>query len=180
MAAAQSTMSNDHAANPRECVVMGRDAKIERVIGGLLAAFPLAFSTEPRHIKPLAVGIRQQINARCSFSHRGVSEALWRYTRRAAYLRTIIEGAVRVDLDGATSGTVTAMEAAHAAEQIMTSLAIATGKPKEAVEPNTPAKANISQSAPIRDASKSGPRRFGLADLRRAAAARRNPTSMAR
>ncbi len=160
------------------------DAKIEQVIGDLLAAFPLAFSTEPRDIKPLAIGIRQQIFARCSFSHshRIVGDALWRYTKCAAYLRTIIEGAVRVDLDGATSGNVTAMEAAHAAEriahtaeQIMARPAVAAGKPKDTIKPNTPATANISQSPPNRYAAKPGPRRLGLADLRQAAAARRAP-----
>jgi sRNA-binding protein len=154
----------------------GRDAKIEQILRDLLAAFPLAFSTEPRDVKPLAIGIRQQIYARCTFSHRSVGDALWRYTNSPAYLRTITEGAPRVDLDGATSGNVTPMEAAHAAERIMTSLAVAAGKPKDTIKPNTPANANVSQSSPNRDAAKSGPRRFGLADLRQAAAARRAAT----
>jgi sRNA-binding protein len=158
-----------------------RDAKIEQVIRDLLVAFPLAFSSEPRHIKPLAIGIRQQIFARCglSHSHRSVGDALRRYTKCAAYLATIIEGAVRVDLDGATSGNVTATEAAHAVEQI-TRLAVATGKPKDPIKPNTPAKANISQSPPNRDAAKPGPRRLSLTDLRQAAAARRAPALAAR
>ena len=174
-------MSIEHATNPRECLVTDRDAQAERVIRDLLAAFPLAFSAEPRHIKPLAIGTRQQIFARCTFSHshRSVGDALWRYTKCAAYLRTIIEGAVRVDLDGATSGNVTAMEAAHAAERIMTCLPVGAGKPEDAIKPDAPAKADMSQSLENRDASQPGPRRFGLADLRRAAAARRTPTSTA-
>jgi len=153
------------------------NAKIEQVIRDLLAAFPLAFSTEPRGIKPLAIGIRQQIFARCSFSHshRSVGEALRRYTKCPSYLQTVIEGAVRVDLDGATSGTVTAMEAAHAAEQIMTSPAVVAGKPKDTIRPNTPATESLAKSPPNRDAVKPGPRRLGLADLRQAAAARRAP-----
>lgn len=152
-----------------------RDANIERAIGDLLAAFPLVFSTEPRQIKPLAVGIRQRIYARCTLSHRDVGDALRRYTGRLAYLRMIIEGAGRVDLDGATSGSVTAKEAAHAAERIMKSLAIAAGKPKDKIKPNAPATVNIFQSPAMPDASKPGPRRLGLADLRQAAAARRTP-----
>ena len=153
------------------------DAKIEQVVRDLVAAFPAAFSAEPRHVRPLAIGIRQQIYARCSFSHshRSVGDALRRYTKCAAYLATIIEGAVRVDLDGATSGNVTAMEAAHAAEQIMTSLAVGVGKPKDTIKPSTPATASLSQSPPNRGAAKTGPRRLGLADLRQAAAARRAP-----
>lgn len=153
-----------------------RDATIERVIGDLLAVFPLAFSTEPRHIRPLAIGVRQKIYARCAFSHRSVTDALWRYTKCAAYLRTIIEGAARVDLDGATSGYVTAMEAAHAAKRILTSLAVAAGKPEDTIKPTTPERASISASPPNRHVSKPGPRRLGLADLRQAAAARRTST----
>jgi sRNA-binding protein len=152
------------------------DAKIEQVVRDLVAAFPAAFSAEPRHVRPLAIGIRQQIYARCSFSHshRSVGDALRRYTKCAAYLATIIEGAVRVDLDGASSGNVTAMEAAHAAERI-TRPSVAAGKPKAAIKPNAPAKANISQTPANRDDAKPGPRRLSLADLRQAAAARRAP-----
>jgi ProP effector len=152
-------------------------ARIERAVGDLLAAFPLAFSAEPQHIKPLAIGIRQQIYAQSALSHRDIGDALRRYTNRAAYLRTIIEGAARVDLDGATSGNVTAMEAAYAAERITTGLAVGAGEPKDTIEPNTPAhtsaEADISQSPANREASKRGPRQFSLADLRQAAAARR-------
>jgi sRNA-binding protein len=150
-----------------------RDAKIERAIGDLLAAFPLAFSTEPRHIRPLAIGIRQQIYARCALSHREVGDALRRYTNSVCYLRTIIEGAVRVDLDGATSGNVTTKEAAHAAERIAKSPVVAAGKAKDKTKPNAPAKMSILQSLANPDAAKPGPRRLGLADLRLAAAARR-------
>jgi sRNA-binding protein len=171
--------TEQHAANPRECLMTDRDAKIERVIGDLLAAFPLAFSTEAGHVKPLAIGIRQQIYARCTFPHRSVGAALWRYTRRAAYLRTIIEGAVRVDLDGAASGQVTAMEAGYAAEQLMACLPVGAGKPKDTITPDTRATADMPQSPANRNAAKPGPRRIGLADLRQAAAARRVPTSTA-
>src|ERR1700682_2369572 len=106
-----------------------RDAKIERAIGDLLAAFPLAFSTEPRHIKPLAIGIRQQIYPRRALSHRDDRAALRRYTNSVPDLGTSIEGAVRVDPDGAASGNDTAKEPAHA-ERIVKSLAIAAGKAK--------------------------------------------------
>src|SRR6185312_13333354 len=147
----------------------------EPVIRDLLSAFPLAFSTERQHIRPLAIGIRQQIFARCTFSHshRSVGEALRRYTKCTVYLQTIIEGAARVDLDGATSGNVTATEAAQAARRLTKSLAPGTGKAEDTIEPNTPAKAGISQAPADRDAANPGPRRLGLADLRHAAAGRR-------
>jgi sRNA-binding protein len=160
-----------------ECPVTGGDAKIEQVLRDLLAAFPLAFSAEPRHVKPLAIGIRQQIYARCAFSHRSVGAALRRYANSPAYLRTIIEGAVRVDLDGAASENVTAMEAAHAAERITTRLAVVEVKSKDAIKPRTPANVNIVAPLPNRNAAKPGPRRLGRADLKRAAAARRTATT---
>jgi sRNA-binding protein len=154
-----------------------RKAKIERTISEFQAAFPLAFSTEPEQIKPLGIGIKQRIYARCTLSHREVGDALRRYTGRVAYLHTIIEGAVRVDLDGAASGNVTAKEATHAAEQIKKILAKTAGEPKSKIEPitpakDTPAKGNIAKSPAMPGASKSGPRRLGLADLKQAAAAR--------
>jgi sRNA-binding protein len=156
-----------------------RDAKIERAIGELLAAFPLAFSAEPGHIKPLAIGIRQQLYQRCALSHRDVGAALRRYTARAAYQRTIIEGAGRVDLDGGTSGHVTAKEAAHAAEQVAKGLAIAAGKPKDKLKPNAAATVTVSQPPATSESSTPGRRRLGLAELRQAAAARRAPRSTA-
>jgi ProP effector len=173
-----------------------RDAKIERALATLLAAFPLAFPAEPQQIKPLAVGIRQQIYARCTLSHRDVIDALRRYTGRTAYLRTIIEGAARVDLDGATSSTVTAKEAAYAAERIAKDQASAAGKPKAVKKDATKdatkdvikvtsksrasAKVSLPQAPVAPDISKPGPRRLSLADLRQAAAARKAPASKAR
>ena len=150
-----------------------RKAKIKRTIAELLAAFPLAFSTEPERIKPLGIGIKQRIYARCTLSHREVGEALRYYTGRAAYLGTIIEDAVRIDLDGAPSGNVTAKEAAHAAEQIKKMLAVAAGTPTDKFKPNVAATMISPQPPAIPGALKPGPRRLSLADLRQAAAARR-------
>ena len=150
-----------------------RPAKIERTIAELLAAFPLAFSAEPERMKPLAIGIKQRMYARCVLSHRDIGDALRSYAGRVAYLHTIIEGAVRVDLDGAASGNVTAKEAAHAAERIKGILATAAGEPKSKIEPNTPAKGNIAKSPAMSVASKPVPRQRILAGLEQAAAVRR-------
>jgi hypothetical protein len=159
-------------AMPSEGLMATRKPKIEGNIAELASAFPLSLSTEPEQIKPLGIGIKQRIYARCTLSHREVSAAWRRYTGRVAYLRTIVEGAARVDLDGTASGNVTAKEATYAAEQIKKILAKAAGKPKNEIKPNAPVKVNIPQRLPISDALKSGPRRHGLADLKRAAAAR--------
>jgi sRNA-binding protein len=152
-----------------------RKAKIEQAIADLLAAFPLAFSAAPQQVKPLGIGIKQRIYARCTLSHGKVGDALRRYTGRVEYLRTIIEDAVRVDLDGAANGNVTAKEATHAAEQIKKILAIAAGMPKDKAKPIAPAKVSTPRPPAVPNASTPGPQRFDLAGLKQAAAARRTP-----
>jgi sRNA-binding protein len=153
---------------------VNRTVKIERNIAALVAEFPLVFSTEPEQMKPLSIGIKQRIYERCTLSNREISSALRRYTRRVAYLHAIVEGAVRVGLDGTSSGNVTAKEAAHAAGQMKKILAIATGKPKDKVESNAPGERNIGPLPAMADTLNPGPRRVGIADLRRAGAARRS------
>jgi sRNA-binding protein len=73
------------------------------------------------------------------------------------YLHAIVEGAVRVDLDGAASGNVTAKEATHAAEQMKRILAIASGKPKDKIKPNAPAMPNVRLLPAMPDAPSPGP-----------------------
>jgi sRNA-binding protein len=150
--------------------MVDRTVKIEQALAELLTAFPLAFAAEPERIKPLAVGIKQRIFARCALSHRDIGDALQHYAGRVAYLHTIIEGAVRFDLDGAASGTVTAEEATHAAERIEKILANAAGEPKSKIGPNRPAKGNFAKSPAMSGASKPGPRQRILAGLKQAAA----------
>jgi len=161
-----------------ESVEANRKAKIERNIAELVRAFPLAFSADPERTKPLEIGIKQRIYARCTLSHREVGDALRRYTSRVAYLLTIIEGAVRVDLDGKANGQVTAQEAAYAAEQTKKTFAIAAREPMEKITPKLPAAEN-DQPPPTPGASKPGPQRLGLPGLQRAAAAQRDPPSPA-
>jgi hypothetical protein len=72
-------------AAPRDELMSNRKAKIERNIAELIRAFPLAFSTEPKQIKPLAIGIRQRISARCNLSLRKVDDALRLYTGQVEY-----------------------------------------------------------------------------------------------
>jgi ProP effector len=123
---------------PSEQPKANRKAKIERNIAELVQAFPLAFSMDPERMKPLEIGIKRRIYARCTLSHREVGGALRGYTSRLAYLLSIIEGAVRVDLDGKATGYVTVREADYAAEQTKKIFAIAARKLKEKIRPNAP------------------------------------------
>jgi len=158
---------------PGYAPAVNRTAKIERNIAALVAEFPLAFTTEPEQMKPLSIGIKQRIYGRCTLSNREVGDALRHYTRRVAYLHAIVEGAVRIDLDGTANGNVTAKEATHAAQQLTRILAIAAGKPKDKIKPNAPAMRYIRPLPEMADSSDPGPRRLGIADLRRAGIARR-------
>jgi ProP effector len=135
-----------------------RKARIEQTIVELVAAFPLAFSTEPERIRPLGVGIKQRIYERCTLSHRDIGAALRCYTGRVAYLYAIVEGAARIDLDGTPNGTVAAKEAAHAAEQIKKIFAKAVGKPRDRIRPNVPTMTRLRLSAGLVTARSTGRR----------------------
>jgi sRNA-binding protein len=115
-----------------------RKARIEQTIVELVAAFPLAFSTEPERIRPLGVGIKQRIYERCTLSHRDIGAALRCYTGRVAYLYAIVEGAARIDLDGTPNGTVAAKEAAHDQENLRQSGRQAEGQDQAEWADNDP------------------------------------------
>lgn len=73
--------------------------------------FPQTF-TRP---VPLKVGIREELEAMIKagtleLSRTGLGKFLQQWTRTEAYLVLLKEGAVRVDLQGEPSGTVTARE----------------------------------------------------------------------
>jgi hypothetical protein len=72
---------------------------------------------------------------------------------------------------------MTAKEATYAAEQIRKILGKAAAAPKDKIKLTAPAPRTFPQPPAIQDASKSGPRRLGLADLKRAAIARRTAAS---
>ena len=73
---------------------------------------------------PLKVGIAAAIPARCpELEWRVLKMALTAYTGRVMYLRGLVEGAARVDLDGNPAGEVTARDADYAATKLARILA---------------------------------------------------------
>lgn len=78
---------------------------------------PRAFCDPPR---PLAIGIRKPIGDRFASEYGGqaIASAMKRWCLRSDYLRVIITGAERFDLDGNAAGVVTEIEAAPAAERL--------------------------------------------------------------
>lgn len=85
----------------------------------LAAAFPLTFKGKGEPKLPLKIGIAKDIKALGSdISGVRLSRALHDYTSGPLYLKAMIAGAPRFDLDGYTAGFVTEEEAAHAAKRL--------------------------------------------------------------
>lgn len=85
-------------------------------------AFPLAFPAEHAAVRPLAIGIREAIMAwadtRPDLDRKQVAEALRHHCARVTYRRTVVAGAMRIDLQGQPVAPVTEEAAALAAEGI--------------------------------------------------------------
>jgi len=86
---------------------------IDVALARLTEAFPQTFVLEKyRPHRPLKVGIAADIPARCpAVERRVLSAALRVYARRMMYLRGLVAGAARVDLDGNACGEVTTRDA---------------------------------------------------------------------
>jgi ProP effector len=108
----------------------------EAAIAELVAAFPDAFTLDPTLVRPLKLGIKDDLYARSSMSRRRITAALRAYCNSAQYLAVCKEGAVRVDQSGALAGVVTATEAEHARAQPSVKRAgKTTSAPRAAREP---------------------------------------------
>ena len=90
--------------------------KAETAIAELVVAFPAAFTLDPTLVRPVKLGIKDDLYARSAISRRRISAALRSYCNSVHYLRASTEGAVRRDLTGEPAGAVTAIEARHATE----------------------------------------------------------------
>jgi sRNA-binding protein len=86
---------------------------------------PAAFCNPPR---PLAIGIGDEIRALVGDDFKGyvVGSVLWRWCGRRAYLQALVDGGVRIALDGTERGQVTPEEqeaAANALAELQAALA---------------------------------------------------------
>ena len=129
---------------------------IDTALALLTEAFPQTFVLEKyRPHRPLKVGIAADIPARCpAVERRVLSAALSAYARRVMYLRALVAGAARVDLDGNPAGEVTARDAEYAAAKLAEILASREAKRAAAVETKgaaqvtKPAAATVAAAAP--------------------------------
>ena len=128
---------------------------IDAALARLAEAFPQTFVLEKyRPHRPLKVGIAADIPARCpELERRVLSVALSVYTRRVMYLKGMVAGAARVDLDGNPAGEVTAGDAEYAAAKLAEILASRETKRAAAVDKGAaqvakPAAARAAAAAP--------------------------------
>ena len=161
--------------------------KVKATIAELVAAFPAAFTLDPALVRPVKLGIRNDLYAQSAISRRRIRAALRTYCNNVHYLKASTEGAVRIDLAGEPAGTVTATEARHARDGLAAHDEAAVKGTKVANSPRgsqTPQGAGTGRSSPPEAASKGssnrtpatdtpGQKRLSLADLKRAAAARK-------
>ena len=140
------------------------------LIGTLAERFPACFAVNPSYRRPLKLGIHVDILAEFGadmIAPRDLSAALCICTSSPRYLKALVAGADRVDLNGMPAGKVTAEHADVARARYeqrrdkhkaikQKHLAVAPVKPAEPPKPVAAA-----------------PRRISLADLRNAAQARR-------
>ena len=111
---------------------------IDAALARLAEAFPQTFVLEKyRPHWPLKVGIAAAIPARCpALEWRVLKMALTAYTGRVMYLRGLVAGAPRLDLDGNPAGEVTVRDAEYAAAKLAGILASREIKRTAAVQSN--------------------------------------------
>ncbi|WP_457942143.1 ProQ/FINO family protein [Vreelandella alkaliphila] len=103
--------------------------------------YPHAFFTG--HTKPLKVGIHQDLAQREPWSGKLIRRALANYVNLPRYVKSMREGAERIDLDGNSAGKVDKEAARHASE-----------RRKDKLDSNTPKQAQSLENRKSQQSSK--------------------------
>ena len=128
-----------------------RRGQTEAALIALQAAFPAAFPTDPAAVRPLALRVREAIEASGTVPSRTtLHRVLWRWTRTPAYLTALAEGRPRVNLDGSDAGAVAPEHQAQAAERLEKLRAKAERKAAAAAVPVPEPAAPMPEPAPAR------------------------------
>jgi ProP effector len=171
---------------------MRRSSKVETTIAELVVAFPAAFTLDPTLVRPVKLGIKDDLYARSAIPRRRIKAALRFYCHSVHDLRASTEGAARIDLAGEPAGTVTAAEARYATDGLAVRAKVAAapaskvasasrgGQAPEGVDTGKPRAAasvlkggEISKRSVATKQATSGQKRLSLSDLKQAAAARK-------
>jgi sRNA-binding protein len=164
-----------------------RREELKRTIVVIAELFPAAFVADKwaQH-RPLKIGIHVDLVATGLVTPRECTIALTAYTGRLQYQRAIATGGSRVDLGGNIAGEVTQDQIEHAVAVVASIEAKAIAKAEAVRKEKALRKAAKEMAAEQHPASRTPPspppppsdgatpRRLGLADLKHAAAARRN------
>jgi ProP effector len=134
----------------------------DAAIALLVERYPKTFAVYEARRRPLKIGIDRDLVAALggAMTPRELGSALRCYCSNEGYLRNMLKGAWRVDLDGNPCGAVTGEAETHARETLAAKRRKA---PKPAPAPEPPQ-----------------PKRLSLADLRAAAIARRQNSTTGR
>jgi ProP effector len=123
---------------------------IHAALTHLAEAFPQTFVLERcRPHRPLKVGIAADLQAHCpALEWRVLKVALAAYTGRVMYLRGLVAGAVRIDLDGNPAGEVSARDTDHATVKLDEILAAREARKAVAVATKGAAQVAAAAAAP--------------------------------
>jgi ProP effector len=123
---------------------------IDAALARLTEAFPQTFVLEKyRPHWPLKVGIASAIPVRCpALEWRVLKVALAAYTGRVMYLRGLVAGAVRIDLDGNPAGEVSARDTDYATVKLDEILAAREARKAAAVATKGAAQVAAAAAAP--------------------------------
>ncbi|WP_172452634.1 ProQ/FinO family protein [Chromatium okenii] len=113
-----------------------RRARQRKATEALQAAFPLAFPVDEADIRPLAIGIRDDLIAwyatqKLNITLNYIIGALRHHCWRTAYRQKLIAGAMRINLKGEPVSPVTEEAAALAVEQIKEAETARLNRPDE-------------------------------------------------
>ena len=127
-----------------------RKEDIHAALTHLAETFPQTFELEKcRPHRPLKVGIAADLQARClALEWRVLRVALAAYTGRVMYLRGLVTGAARIDLDGNPAGEVSAKDTEYATVKLAEILAAREARKAAAVATKGAAQVAAAAAAP--------------------------------
>jgi ProP effector len=153
--------------------------KNRNVVAMLAARLPHAFVAESlKPHMPLKLGIDRDLVALGVLDEATATRTLRHYCSRLMYRRSLVAGAVRVDLDGQAAGEVAAAHAAHA-QRIVTRIEASgaaeasDGRCTIEKTAGNAAKAVGTPEMPVAARQEPSKERLGLSELKAAARARR-------
>jgi ProP effector len=91
--------------------------QVQKLLTVLYEKYPLTFFIHHKRRRPLKVGIGHDLTAALG-DRKLISAALRKYVSNKGYLKAIVEGAPRIDLDGEPVGVVSEADAKNARARI--------------------------------------------------------------